>query len=141
MTTLNKFVSPQGSGCKGATLVRLCAFLLFISIVFITFLIVLQTGKEAAFEVTAKHDLVQFVRAEEIYYGENNVYKGDVGDVISNIPNKPSSFLLEGFAPSKGVSITILSVDPFVAESKHDYGGAVFEYDFEKKMLTRGGEG
>lgn len=122
---------------NGITLVGLIAFIICLVIVTIVFLLVLKAGKKAAYEITAKHDLRKFVEAEESYYAENEEYLGEEGDVISNDPDNPSTFSLEEFTPSEGVTITIISEDPFIATSKHSKADTVFEYNFEEGVIKQ----
>lgn len=122
---------------KGITFVGLIAFIICVIIVAAVALWVLRAGKRAAYEITAKHDLRKFVDAEEAYYSENEEYLGKEGDIISNDPDNPSTLSLEGFRPSEGVTITIISDDPFIATSKHNKAAAVFEYNFEEERLKK----
>lgn len=83
----------------------LIAFIICLVIVIIVVFSVLRAGKRAAYEITARHDLRKFINAEEAYYAENDEYIGEEGDIISNDPEKPSTFSLEGFTPSEGASV------------------------------------
>lgn len=102
--------------------------------------LILQAGKRAAYEITAKHDLRMFVEAEESYYAENEEYVGEERDVVSGDPGTPSDFSVEGFAPSPGVVITVVSEDPFIVTSTHAKVKAVFEYSFEEGIIKRIGD-
>lgn len=122
---------------NGITIVGLIAFMVCLAIIVMVSLLVLRAGKRAAYEITAKHDLRLFIDTEEAYYAENEEYRGDEGDVISNVPDKASTFSLEGFTPSEGVIITVISANPFIVTSKHVKAKAVFEYNFEERILKK----
>jgi hypothetical protein len=118
---------------KGISVVKLFILL----IVIVCALSVLKSGKQAAYEITAKRDLQAFANAEEAYYSENEEYLGEAGDIFSNNPDKPSTLSLEGFTPSEGIAITIISDDPFVAISKHRKADATFEYNFDEGIEVK----
>jgi len=123
--------------CEGISVIGVAAFIICLIIVITVTLLVLRAGKRAAYEITAKHDLRQFVEFEKAYYAENDEYLGEEGDIISNDPDKTSALSLEEFTPSDGVTITIISDDPFIVISKHNKSNVVFEYNFEEGIIKQ----
>jgi len=146
MTTANHHRPYAGpSGTEAFTVMELLIAIGIIGVLAVIALSFLSTTKKTAYEIIAKHDLQNFVKAEEAYYIENSRYIGDKDDSIRN-DGVSSDFVLEGFRPSEGVCITIASGDPedpdnpddpYIAQSKHKKASAVFEYNFHTKVMTR----
>jgi len=104
------------------------------------------SAKKSAYEITAKHDLQNFAKAEEMYFTENNRFLGDVAQSIRN-DGVASDFVLADFTPSEGISITIISgsandpfdpSNPYVAQALHKNNPTKkYEYNFLTKKMTK----
>jgi len=136
----HKAIGAKGS-TKGFTLVELLITISIIGILAAIASLGVIRIKSRAYKITAMHDLMSFVKAEEAYFSDNGAYKGEKGQTIRN-DGEPSGFALEGFKPSKGVVITIKrnklkgTVVKFVAEAEHQQSDTKFKYNFEKRKLT-----
>ncbi len=137
ITAGHNFIPPRARGSDGIGVVGLIAFIACLIILIIVVLWVLAVGKKTAYEIAARHDLTKFVQAQDAYYNDNDRYKGSVEDVISNDPEKPSTFSLGRFTPSEGVVITIISDDPFIVVSRHNKMNAAFEYNFVVGVINK----
>lgn len=137
MTGSQKCTPPASKGPHGLTVVGLLVWVICLVVAILIVFWVLGFGKRAAYEISAKHDLSKFIVAEQAYFRANGDYKGTANSVISNDPAKGATFSLEGFTPSEGVSITIISDNPFVAVSRHDKAAAAFEYDFALEVMNK----
>jgi hypothetical protein len=131
-----KSLLPEMTGSQWALVLRLVAFGLFIIIGLIVALILIKSGQRYAFEITAKHDLLNFVKIEQAYYAEYGEHSAEPGDIISGVPEITSTFSLKNFSPSSGVIIRILSQDPFIVTSSHEKTGKNFEYNFNFGLIT-----
>jgi hypothetical protein len=137
MTASQKSGPPESKGPHGLTVVGLLVSIVCLVVAILIVFWVLGFGKRSAYEISAKHDLTKFVEAEEAYFRETGQYKGSVHSTIANDTGKPSTLSLEGFTPSEGVSVTIISDDPFIAVSEHNKAAAVFEYNFEVGVMNK----
>ena len=137
ITKGHPFTLPRSINSHGLTVVGLVIFLLFLGVVCICGLWVLGVGKKGAYEIAAKHDLFEFVEAQQAYYAKYGLYNGDVDDVISNDPRELSTFTLEGFSPSEGVVIKVISREPFIIVSKHYDVDVGFQYNFELGVIKK----
>ena len=132
--------APAAASTKGYTLVELLITIAIVGILFAIASLVVIKYKKAAYKITAKHDLMSFVKAEAAYFTEYGVYKGKKGQKIRN-DGKPSSLALDGFMPTKGVVITIKKGIPkrpdvaFVAESEHQQSDTKFRFNFKTGKL------
>ena len=131
-----KYFIPELTGPQLALILRLVAFALFFIIGLIVALVLIKSGQRYAFEITAKHDLLNFVKIEQAYYAENNEHSADSGDIISGVPEIPSTFSLRNFVPSSGIVIEILSQDPFTITSFHVKTDKIFVYNFNFGLIT-----
>ena len=131
-----KHFLPDLTGPQWALILRILAFALFFIIGLIVALVLIKSGQMYAFEITAKHDLLNFVKIEQAYYAENNEHSADSGDILSGDPEIPSTFSLKNYAPSPGVIINISSHDPFIATSSHRKSKKFFTYNFDTGILT-----
>jgi len=131
-----KYLLSDLTGSQLALILRVVAFALFFIIGLIVALLLIKSGQMYAFEITAKHDLLNFVKIEQAYYSENNDHSADPGDIISGDPDIPSTFSLKNYAPSAGVIIKILSRDPFIATSLHKKINTIYVYNFDIGILT-----
>ena len=94
----------------------------------------------------AKHDLKSFAKSEEIYFFDNNQFLGNPGQTTRN-GGGTSDFTLSDFKPSEGVSITVISGDPFnpfdpstpyIIQATHILNSSnKFEYNFATKQITK----
>jgi hypothetical protein len=131
-----KYSLSDLSGPQLGLFLRLLAFALFVIIGLVVALVLIKSGQKYAFEITAKHDLLNFVQIEQAYYAENDEHSADSGDIITGDPEIVSTFSLKNFRPSPGVTIKILSREPFVITSRHKETNKVFRYNFEFGLLT-----
>jgi prepilin-type N-terminal cleavage/methylation domain-containing protein len=122
---------------KGFTAVELLTALIIFSILSaIAVTGVLQYEKKAC-RVILEHDVRKFFEAETIFYGENNIVKGDTGDIVSNDPTVSSTLWLEGFTPSQNTSITIVKVIPLTIVGRNKRVMLTYEYDIKSGRLTK----
>jgi len=134
------------AGREGFTLVELLMVCMVIAILagiaIGSFLVV----KENAYKVTLRHDLQNFVKAQEAYTTDHGRYLGAAGDFIKW--GRPSLGTLAvpdfNFHPSEGVRVEIISGDgqdygntpPFVVTAKHALSKIYYEYDFSTRITT-----
>ena len=128
------------------TLLELVVVLAIIGILAAIGLSLMVSAKKSAYEITAKHDLQNFAKAEEMYFTDSNTFLGNVGQSIRN-DGVASDFVLADFTPSKGISITIISGsandpfdpgNPYIARSLHkDNSSKKYEYNFITKKMTK----
>jgi prepilin-type N-terminal cleavage/methylation domain-containing protein len=123
---------------KGFTLIELLVVILIISILStIVVLGLMQTKKKACITV-ARYDLKKFFEAEQTYYGNHDIVKGGIGDVISNDPNVLSTFSLDFFSPSANTVITITDDDPFTVVVRNQGAELTFECNLNTGIITEG---
>ncbi|MEI6609459.1 MAG: hypothetical protein WCO53_06890 [Deltaproteobacteria bacterium] len=96
--------------------------------------------------ITLRHDLENFVKAQDIFRVDNKHYLGEAGDFIEY--GKPPAGKLAVaellFSPSEGVVVIITSGDgknyigppAFKAMAKHNRSGYTYEYDFSTRAIT-----
>ena len=128
------------------TLLELMVVLAIIGILAAIGVSLMINVQKSAYEITAKHDLQNFAKAEEMYFTESNAFLGNVGQSFRN-DGLASDFVLADFTPSKGISITIISGsandpfdpgNPYIAQSLHkDNPSKKYEYDFLTKKMTK----
>jgi prepilin-type N-terminal cleavage/methylation domain-containing protein len=99
-----------------------------------------------AYKVTLRHDLQNFVKAQEAYTTDHGRYLGAAGDFIQW--GRPPSGTLAvpdfNFRPSEGVRFEIIAGDgqdyrgtpPFMATAKHVHSKIYYEYDFAVRKTT-----
>ena len=139
-------IDSKRMGAEGLTLLELMVTLAIIGILAAISFSLIVRAKNSAYEITAQHDLKNFAKAEEMYLTDSNRFIGDIGQTVRN-DGAASDFVLPGFTPSQGVSITIVSGDaenpfdqsnPYVARSIHrDNPGVRFEYNFLVRAITK----
>jgi prepilin-type N-terminal cleavage/methylation domain-containing protein len=134
------------AGKRGFTFVELLVACIIISILAGLGIGAFHFVMAKAYKVTMKHDLQNFVKAQEAYTIQYGRYLGAAGDFIKwgsppsgtlAIPDLP-------FTPSKWVRVEIVSGDgqthngpqPFKAIVKHERSKVYFEYDFSSRIIT-----
>jgi prepilin-type N-terminal cleavage/methylation domain-containing protein len=128
------------------TLLELMVVLAVIAILSAIAVSLMVSAKKSAYEITAKHDLQNFAKAEEMYYTENNAFLGNVGQSVRN-DGIASDFVLADFTPSDGISITIISgsandpfdpSNPYIAQALHENNpGKKYDYNFLTKQMIK----
>lgn len=141
-----KPVSPNTMNRFGFTTMELVILICVIGAFFIAGAIFLTVTSRSAYDITAKHDLQEFVDFETYYFKLTNRCIGQQGQSIRNDGIK-SDIYIENYTVSDGVCITIVAGDPmnpndpdnpFVIQAKHEKSDTVFEYNFASgKMIER----
>jgi prepilin-type N-terminal cleavage/methylation domain-containing protein len=99
-----------------------------------------------AHNITVKHALQDFAKAQETYYTDNGRYLGITGDYIvgGTPPNGPLYQPTLYYFPSKGIRIEIISGDGnnpfdapvFKAEGSHPSASMNYIFDFSTAQIT-----
>ena len=92
--------------------------------------------KKKACNTIVRYDLRKFFEAEQMFYGQYDIYKGSVGDVISNDLNVLSTMSLEDFSPSLNTSITVTDDDPFTAVGRNEGVKLTFACNINTHTIT-----
>lgn len=132
------------SSRRGFTLVELMVVCLIISILVAIAIGSFQVVKQNAYKVTLRHDLQNFVKAQEAYSAGHGRYLGAAGDYIAagKPPTGPLAVAGFIFAPSEGVRVEILSGGgqddsvPLRAAVRHLHASSYYEYDFATQKTT-----
>lgn len=128
----------------GFTLIELLTAVAILGILTAIAVLFLVGSRETAYEITIKHDLQTFAKVQEGHFADHDTFIGGNGQSVRS-DGVDSDFELKGFAPSKGVCITIISGEPenpfdpgnpYIVEGKHDAVKSVFEYNFVTKITT-----
>jgi prepilin-type N-terminal cleavage/methylation domain-containing protein len=131
-------------GRAGFTLIELMVVIAIVGILAMTAFSFMQSSRRAAFDISAKHDLKEFVIAQEAYFNEHQKFNGTSGQSIRN-DGVPSDFSLPAIKISPGVAITVVagnpqdpynSTTPYTAQSRHNDSTKVFRYDFTANIIT-----
>lgn len=141
-----KPVNPKTISKTGFTTMELVILISVISAFFIAGAIFLTVTSRSAYDITAKHDLQEFVDFESYYFKLTNRCIGQQGQSIRN-DGLDSDIDIENYSVSEGVCITIIAGDPmnpndpdnpFIIQAKHEKSDNVFEYNFATgKMIER----
>ncbi len=136
--------SPAGR--KGFTFVELLMVCIIISILAGIGIGAFHVVMAKAYKVTLKHDLQNFVKAQEAYTAEYGRYLGAAGDFIQWGHPPSGTLAVPGFTftPSEGVRVEITSGDGqtsmgppvFKAAARHVRSNVYFEYDFSSRITT-----
>ena len=125
-------------GDTGFTLIELVVVIAIIAIIGAIAITILIRSRRMAEEITAKHDLNNFVQIQNTYNLEHGSFKGTAGDVVSGDASVPSTLALEGFTPSPQVVVTINSVDPLlVVSATHRNTNTVWQYRQDTGQITK----
>ena len=134
------------AGREGFTLIELLMVFLIIGILAGIGIGSYRVVVTNACKVTLRHDLQNFVKAQETYTINHGRYLGATGDFIQ-WGRPPSGTLVVPdftFVPSEGVRVEIISGDgqdyrgtpPFMATAKHTKIKNYYEYDFAVSKTT-----
>ena len=135
---------PEGN--KGFTVTQLTTSILMLVLIVVIVIVGFKIFVAKADRITLRHDLENFVKAQNIYMADYKHYLGEAGDFI-NYGKPPAGKLAVPdllFAPSEGVIIIITSgngknyLGPpvFKAMAKHNRSGYTYEYDFSTGTIT-----
>ena len=126
------------SNDSGFTLIELMVVIGIIAVLAALALTILTSSRRMAQEITAKHDLKEFVQAQHAYHLQYGSYKGAAGDVVSGDPAVASTLALKTFEPSPQVVITLNSVDPLLtASGTHTNTKTVWLYRQDTGEITK----
>lgn len=139
-----KPVYPNALNRVGFSTMELVILISVISAFFIAGAIFLTITSRSAYDITAKHDLQEFVDFESYYFKLTNRCIGQQGQSIRN-DGIESDIVIENYTVSEGVCITIIAGDPmnpndpdnpFIIQAKHEKSETVFEYNFAEGEIT-----
>ena len=141
-----KPVNPMNLSRPGFTTMELVILISVIGAFFIAGALFLTITSRSAYDITAKHDLQEFVDFESYYFKLTNRCIGQQGQSIRN-DGLDSEIDIENYSVSEGICITIVAGDPmnpndpdnpFIIQAKHEKSDTVFEYNFATgKMIER----
>jgi len=134
----------------GFTLIELLMVITILGILVVIGILGVRSYTTKAYNITAKHDLQSFVKAQEIYRADRGRYLGGQGDYMEG-GDSPSGTLSRDeikFAPSAGVRIDIIAGDganpdgppAFRAEVSHGSASMIYSYDFSTHEYTERGK-
>jgi len=133
-------------GSEAFTLIELMVVLGILGILAAIGIAIISGTKKNAYDVVVKNDLKSFAKSEEIYFFDNNQFLGNPGQTTRN-DGGTSDFILSDFTPSEGVSITVVSGDPFnpsdptnpyIVQAMHILNSDnKFEYNFVTREITK----
>lgn len=125
---------------RGFTLIELVVVVAILVTIITLGYLGLSNYLTKAYNITAKHDLMSFVKAQEVYRATYGRYLGAQGDYMEggDLPTGSLSRDDLKYAPSKGVRIEIVSGDgaapngppTFRAEASHPSADMIYTYDF-----------
>jgi prepilin-type N-terminal cleavage/methylation domain-containing protein len=136
--------AARGMRHSGFTLLELAVVLMIMATISAIGVILLNNIQRTAYEILAKHDLKEFVTAQDTFFIDNNRFNGNPGQSIRNDGNA-SDFILPYLKLSTGVVITVISgdpanpyshTDPYIAEATHTKSPKIFEYNGWTKIIT-----
>lgn len=129
---------------KGFTLLELLTVIAIIGVLAAIAASYMKNSRQSALDISAKHDLKEFMIAQEAYYNDYRRYMGDVGQSTRN-DGIPSDFTVGGLTPSPGVIITVTAGDPadpydaanpFTVESRHTSSTKKYVFDTAANLIS-----
>ena len=125
-------------GAPGFTLIEVMIVVAILGALAAMAISYLYVARQRAYEITARHDLDQFIKAQEATFTENDRFMGQAGQSLRGDPGV-SDFSLPTFRISAGVVITVISGDPaapydstspYIVQAKHQHAPRSFEHNF-----------
>lgn len=129
---------------SGFTLVELLIVIAIIGVLAGIAVAFMSASRQSAYNISAEHDLKEFVIAQEAYFNENLKYVGSPGESTRNDGN-PSDFTVGDLRLTKGVIVTVTGgdplhpyedSDPYTAESRHEDGTKTYEYSVKTNLIV-----
>ena len=137
INTDQKNIILQFKSQNGLTITGLLFGIVSLILIILIVFWVLGIGKKGAYEISARHDLLKFIDAQETYYSKHLHYYGNANDIINNDPKTPSTINLADFTLSDGVIIKIISSNPFIVKCSHNRSNTIFKYNFQIGVLEK----
>jgi len=137
-------VKKNGYPESGFTLIELMIVIAIIGILVAIGALFMQSSRQSAYDISAKHDLKEFVIAQEAYYNDYQRFAGSPGQSVRN-DGVASDFTVGDLTLSPGVIITVTSgdpddpynqSDPYIAESRHKDSVKKYEYNFGVNVIV-----
>lgn len=138
-----KTPNAEQSEC-GFTLIEMMIVVAILGILAAVAMSYMESSRQSAYNISAKHDLREFVTAQESYFTSYGSFVGNAGESIRN-DGIASDFSVDDLRLSNEVVITVMSGDPadphnagdpFTAEAKHANSTTIYEWDAATNEIT-----
>lgn len=129
---------------QGFTLIELMIVLAILGVLAALSYSFMASSRQSAYNISAKHDLKEFVIAQEANFNQYQSYVGNPGESIRN-DGIASDFSVGELKISPGVVITVVSgdpadpyneTDPFVAQARHSNAERIYEYSVKTNTIA-----
>lgn len=139
----SKLFSNKKSDDKGFTLLELMIAIAIIGILAAISIAAYSTYVRYAYNIVAKHDLKNFVIAEEAYATPNGAYFGSAGDYIEDNPAVGTLAVPAfNYTTSAKVRVEIIAgssippTTPLVIDAYHKLGDMIYTFNFSTGLIT-----